>query len=317
MHNTPPIHLTFFDSFHDNAAKSVLMKWGEIAAMLSAPHATALSHKSLLPLFSPWRYKSVSDSTVSNGLTKDGKPLQHFSDTHVRRIESNLVEMTMMVLDFDGGSSIEQAKQAFRGVELVGYTTLNHQTEGKDKFRIAIPYTLPMPVERFPLYKDSITTWAIEHGADASTADIGRMFSLPAVRDEHRHLAQSWYPPGSPLDWHMFDSVRNALTTPSLTKAKPSARNTPANKLMPDQVLDTAGGLITVSDINRKISNVRCPFHNDQKPTEFVAVASNGTPYLICKRCGTVYMQRNQTDGIVEGLAKIRERKRIREGAKS
>jgi hypothetical protein len=28
-------------------------------------------------------------------------------------------------------------------------------------------------------------------------------------------------------------------------------------------------------------------------------------------------MQRNHTDGIVEGLAKIRERKRIREGGRS
>jgi hypothetical protein len=314
MHNDLPIHLTLFQSFHDNAAKSALMTWGEIASMLSAPHAAALSHKSLLPLFSPWRYKDAADPTVSNGLSKDGKPLRHFSNTHVRRLEANLVEMTMMVLDFDGGSSIEQAMQAFRGLELVGHTTLNHQAEGKDQFRIAMPYTSPMPVKQFPLYKEAIARWAIDHGADASTADIGRMFSLPAVSDERRHLAQSWYQPGAPVDWHMFDSVRKALTNQSLTKTTPSVGNASANKLMPDQVLDTSSGLITVRDINRKISNVRCPFHNDQKPTEFVAATSNGRPYLVCKKCGTVYMERIRNDGIVDGIARILAKKKQREG---
>lgn len=314
MHNNLPIHLTFFDSFHDNAAKSVLMSWGEIASMLSAPHATALSHKSMLPLFSPWRYKDVSDSTVSNGLTKESKPLHHFSDTHVRRIEANLLEMSMMVLDFDGGLTIEEAKQAFHGVESVGYTTYSHQTKGKDMFRLVMPYEKPMPVEQALLHKDEISEWAFAHGADKSTADIGRMFILPAVQEEHRHLAQSWYQAGELLDWDMFDSMLKPTSPRSFAKTGSLISQRTERRLMPDDVLETASGPVVVRDINRKISNVRCPFHHDAKPTEFVAVTNRCTPYLVCKKCGTVYMERKKDDGIAAGIARINAKKARRDG---
>jgi hypothetical protein len=309
MHNDLSLHITLFQSYDDNAAKSILMPWRDIAAMMSARHASAQSHKSLLPLFSPWRYKDVWDPTISNGRDSDGKPLRHFSDTHVRRIEPNVLEMTMLVLDFDGRVSIEEAKERFPDVELVGYTTLNHQVDGHDKFRIVMPYSSPLPIIEFSLYKEAIREWAFEHGTDKSTADVGRMFILPAVREEHRPLAQCWYQAGTLLDWHMFDSKRKRPAVSVTTNYVPSVRRPTEHKLLPNDVLDTASGPIVVSDINRKISNVRCPFHHDAKPTEFVAVTGRGTPYLVCKKCGTVYMERRVDDGIAAGIARIKARK--------
>lgn len=314
MHSTQPIGLTYFHEMADNQAKSTSQMWPEVAAMLSAPHASALSHKSNLPLFSPWVYKDVADPTVVLGDDANGKPLKSFSRTHVRRISANLVEMTMIVLDYDGGTPLDQLIEIFSKWTHVGYTTLNHREEGKDKARVALPLALPMPVADFLQLQAVFKAWAVDIGADPSTADIGRMFILPAVREEHRHLAQSWHHEGSLLDWRMFSEMPKPVAAPMPATATLLNSSGQARKLLPSDVLETANGHIFVRDITRKISNVRCPFHGDPAPSEFVNITKSGTPFLVCKKCGTVYMERATSDGIVDGIAKILAKKKLREG---
>jgi hypothetical protein len=299
----------------DNQAKSNSMTWPEIAAMLSAPHASALSHKSTLPLFSPWVYKAETDPTVVNGDDGKGKPLKFFSHTHVRRISENLVEMTMLVLDYDGGRPLNQLREIFGKWEYVGYTTLNHREEGKDKARIVLPLATSMSVADFEQLAEVIKAWATDLGADPSTADIGRMFILPAVREEQRHLAQSWHHEGEFLDWRMFSEMPKPVAPPTTpAAAKPLNSQGRSRNLLPGDVLETANGQIALRDITRKISNVRCPFHADPEPSEFVNITARGTPFLVCKRCGTVYMERAKSDGIVDGIAQILAKKKQREG---
>jgi hypothetical protein len=314
MHSNQPIGLTFFHAMADNQAKSSYQLWRDAAAMLSAPHASALSHKSNLPLFSPWVYKDASDPSVVNGNDSEGKPLKFFSRTHVRRISENLVRMTMLVLDYDGGRPLNQLRGIFNQWEHVGYTTLNHREEDKDKARIVLPLSTSMSVADFEQLAEVIKAWATDLGADPSTADIGRMFILPAVREEQRHLAQSWHHAGPFLDWRMFSDMPKPVATPTTAVTKP--RNSPGQlrKLLPVDVLETANGQIAVGDITHKISNVRCPFHTDPEPSEFVNITARGTPFLVCKKCGTVYMERAKGDGIVDGIAKILAKKKQREG---
>lgn len=314
MYSNQPIGITFFHAMADNQAKSSNLSWREIAAMLSASHASALSHKSNLPLFSPWVYKSVSDPTVVLGDDANGKPLKFFSRTHVRRVSENLVEMTMLVLDFDGGRPIIQLRELFDKWEHVFYTTLSHQIEGADKARVALPLAAPMPVADFLRLQEVIKPWAVDLGADPSTADIGRMFILPAVREEHRHLAQSWHHEGALLDWRMFSEMPKPVVAPTTVAAKPLNNRGQLRKLLPSDVLETANGHIVVQEIARKISNVRCPFHADPEPSEFVNITGRGTPFLVCKKCGTVYMERAKSDGLAEGIAKILAKKKQREG---
>lgn len=314
MHNTLPIGVTFFHQMADNQAKSTSLLWPEVAAMLSAPHASALSHKSNLPLFCPWVYKAATDPTVVNGDDGKGKPLKFFSRTHVRRIAENLVEMTMLVLDYDGGRPLNQLREIFNKWEHVAYTTLNHREEGKDKARIVLPLAASMPVADFDQLAEVIKAWATDFGADPSTADVGRMFILPAVREEHRHLAQSWHHEGVFLDWRMFSDMPKPVATPMTAAAKPLNSHGQLRKLLPSDVIETANGYITVCDITRKISNVRCPFHGDPEPSEFVNITGRGTPFLVCKKCGTVYMERAKSDGIADGIAKILAKKKQRAG---
>jgi hypothetical protein len=314
MNNSLQIGITLFHSMADNMAKSITRTWGEIAAMLSAPHASALSHKSNLPLFSPWVYKDVSDPTVTNGNDSEGKPLRFFSDTHVRRLSANLVGMTMLVLDYDGGRPIDQIRELFNKWEHVFYTTLGHQTEGIDKARVVLPLATSMPVADFVQLKEVIKAWATDFGADPSTADIGRMFILPAVSEENRHLALSWHREGSWLDWHMFREMPRPVIASSPVAAYPLGSHGLSRKLLPGDVLETVNCQIVVRDITRKINNVRCPFHADSTPSEFVNITKRGTPFLVCKKCGTVYMQRAQSDGIADGIAQIIMKKKQREG---
>jgi hypothetical protein len=315
MNSNLPIGITFFHAMADNQAKSTSQLWPEVAAMLSAPHASALSHKSNLPLFSPWVYKPATDPTVVNGDDGKGKPLKFFSSTHVRRISENLVEMTILVLDYDGGRPLNQLREIFNKWEHVAYTTLNHREEGKDKARIVLPLAASMPVADFKHLAEVIKAWATDLGADPSTADIGRMFIMPAVRKEDRHLAQSWHHEGEFLDWRMFSEMPTPVAPPTtLPAAKPLNSHGQLRKLLPDVVIETPNGHIVVRDITHKISNVRCPFHDDPEPSEFVNITGRGTPFLVCKKCGTVYMERAKSDGIADGIADILARKKLREG---
>jgi hypothetical protein len=314
MNSSLPIGITFFHQMADNQAKSSYLLWRDVAAMLSAPHASALSHKSNLPLFAPWVYKAASDPTVANGDDGKGKPLKSFSRTHVRRISENLVEMTMLVLDFDGGRPLNQLRETFKKWEHVAYTTLNHRQEGKDKARIALPLAASMPVADFEQLAEDIRRWVASLGADPSTADIGRMFILPAVREKDRHLAQSWQHAGSLLDWRMFCEMPKPVDARPPAVGMPLSSHSQMLKLLPGNVLETANGHVTVQDITRKISNVRCPFHADPEPSEFVNITKQGTPFLVCKKCGTVYMERVKNDGIAVGIAKILAKKKQREG---
>ncbi|MBV7539073.1 hypothetical protein KW842_25215 [Duganella sp. sic0402] len=309
------IAITFFDYMADNFAASTRKTWGEVVSQFTV-HSSALSHKTLLPLFSPWRYKEVSDPTVDNGLDKDGNSYKITSAYHVRRVSTNLVDLYMIVLDYDGNRSLEQIRELFKPWEHIVYTTLNHLVNGKVRARVVLLLATPMPFAVFNELQTQMQQWATDLGADSSTMDVNRIFILPAVRDEDRHNAQSWHNEGKPFDWHIFEAMPVPPKPQKSNPLSPTKMGQGQIKLRPDDVLSTASGPVMVRDINRKISNVLCPFHGDVVPKEFVAVTKAGTPYLVCKKCGTIYMERAKSDGIMEGIAKIAERKRLREGMK-
>lgn len=315
MKNFTTVVVTFFMEMMDNLASSNRHTWGEVVEQFTT-HSRALSHKTLLPLFSPWEYKGSSDPTVDNGLDKDGRPYKISSKDHVRRVSENLLELYMLVLDYDGNRSLEQIREQFKPWEHVVYTTLNHLIDGKVRVRVVILLETPMPVAVFNELQPQMKHWATDLGADPSTMDPNRIFILPAVRDEDRHNAQSWHNEGKAFDWHIFEDMPAPPKHQKSHPLSPTKIGQGQIKLRPDDVLNTASGPMMVRDINRKISNVMCPFHGDVIPKEFVAVTKAGTPYLVCKKCGTIYMERAKSDGIMEGIAKIAERKRLREGMK-
>ncbi|GAB3543431.1 hypothetical protein GCM10027343_16820 [Noviherbaspirillum agri] len=310
-----PVCITPFNEMADNAAKSVNITWGEFAHSLTAGHSIVSEDKTLLPLFNAWRYKDASDPSVDNGIHKNGIAVKIFSSTHVRRHAPNLVEMSMLVLDYDGMLPITEVNQRFGNYEYVCYTSINHLVEGLDKFRVVLPFSHPMPVADFKRLQLEMKQWAIDQQADESTCDIGRMFILPAIRVEHRSNAQALRNHGVLFDWRLFESMPKPDLRHISMRCREGGFQVRREKLAPEDVIETAGGIIAVREIDRKISYVRCPFHPDRRPSEFVDVTRAGTPYLVCKKCGTFYMERIQSDPIVDGIAKIKL-KRQAEGRK-
>lgn len=307
------IHYTNFNSVYDNVVKRALASWGELASMLVSGHPVVVGDKLALPSFSGWRYKSIDDPTVDHGTDKHGKPLKCFSETYVRRLKSNLVEMSMLVIDFDGGLPLDEVQKRFREYENICYTSVRHRHEDNDKGRVVLPFAEPMPKAEFMQRKSAIETW-IGHGvADDVTYEEGQVFLLPAVYEEYAEHARAWRNEGALLDWRMFESLPLPEAQPKTAKAAIKRSRQSEFRLLPHDVLETASGLIKVKDIDRKISKVLCPVpsHGDVNPTEFVAVFPNGRPYLVCKKCGTIKMWQPQGDGIAEGLAMIAERKRL------
>ncbi|MCK4165384.1 hypothetical protein HFK89_23780 [Ralstonia pseudosolanacearum] len=307
-----PVRLSLFDCVGDNLVKPLDTTWGQFAQSLVTGHNVTEEHKLSLPCFSAWRYKDITDPTIDHGTDKHGKALKRFSTTHTRRIQSNLVELSMLVLDFDGKLPISEAQSKFAEYEHVGYTSLNHRVDGQDRFRIGIPFATPMPVADFLRLSSAIAHWletVRAVGVDDSTLKIGQVFILPAVCAEHRSLAHAWRNEGALLDWRLFESISVPTKSAAAYNCAPSAASGVPLQLLPDDILQTSEGPIVVKNIDRKISRVLCPFHADAKPSEFVAVSKWGSPYLVCRRCGTIRM--TEEDPIISGLKKIAERKRL------
>ncbi|KVM48923.1 hypothetical protein WJ58_26160 [Burkholderia ubonensis] len=313
------INYSYFDNIYDNKVKPVRASWHDFADTLVAGHPLVSEDKLSLPSFSAWRYKDIGDPTIDHGTDpKTGKPLKRFSATHVRRLKSNLVDTSMLVIDFDGGMAIDAVQSRFGEYEYVCSTSLRHRFEDKDRFRVVMPFITPMPRDAFQRLYPALKKWINDDGryvADEATYAMGQVFVLPAVHEDNVAKARAWRNEGKLLDWRVFESSAPPVAEGRASGAGAARKHEGGNRLLPDAVLDSEPGPIVVREIDRKISKVRCPFHPDPNPTEFVAVSEGGLPYLVCKKCGTIYMERPNDDGIASGLRRIAERKRARAAA--
>jgi hypothetical protein len=61
----------------------------------------------------------------------------------VRRCKNNVVGLWGIILDYDGGATVEQAITQLTGLEYVLYTTFRHSPE-LNKFRVVIPFSRPL-----------------------------------------------------------------------------------------------------------------------------------------------------------------------------
>ena len=316
-----PVAFSTFCNLTDNVVKLCNSLWIDLILILTV-HLTALEDKAFLPVFNGWRYKEKGDPTENLGTHKDGKPVRYFSPMGVRRIQENLIEMTMLILDFDGKMLLSEVQAVFGEYEYICYTSLNHQVPNEekqepavDKFRVVLPFFSPMSVAKFNELKAAMQYW-IDGGspqlADPKSFSINQVFLLPAVREEYAANAVAWRNEGKLLDWTMFEDIKKSMPAKTAIQYGASGSKPSKKVLEPDDVLATKNGCVMVRDINQKISHVRCPFHADRNPSEFAGITSNGMPFLQCKNCGRIYMERTKSDSIIDSIAKLKEKNRLR-----
>lgn len=223
------------------------------------------------------------------------------------RRQDNVRALHILVLDFDDGMSVEDAKLHFKAYRHIGYTSFNHQYDKQgdgttvDKFRILLPLKEPCLLKDWMEVRHNVVTFA--PGVDMASVRLHQPFAVPLRRSGSPY--ELWSSEGEELDWTTWERSEHKGHEYSL--ANPSQRS--EHKLDADFVLETKNGNIRFGDVDGMISGVKCPLHDDKQPSEFANKSANGNVFLYCKKCGTIYMESaraHSLDPIAQFVAKHR-----------
>lgn len=100
------------------------------------------------------------------------------------RKQANVVSVSALVLDYDGGATIERASELWADYAHVLHTSYSH-APGRDKFRVILPYT-PALWAVSPDLAANAWRWANQRAAgtiDRACSDLSRMWYLPSAPD--------------------------------------------------------------------------------------------------------------------------------------
>ncbi|MCP3867573.1 MAG: hypothetical protein GY703_05655, partial [Gammaproteobacteria bacterium] len=234
-------------------------------------------------------------------------------DMFAKRRQVNLIENDLLILDYDGGITLDQVKQRFQPYEYVYYTSYRHLHDGEtEKFRLILPLKTPIPtwrrynehgiaVEGGDWYQILDALKALAGPCDPKSFDPNQMYLMPSAPETRIELSQSGHNKGDWLDWTKFERIPfNKLDSDSSIAHGGGLVATSTDHLLPDQVLNTAKGPIKVSDVEGRISGVLCPFHADKKGSEFVRkVEDTGNIFLYCSTCQRKYYMRSTFSPVV------------------
>lgn len=175
------INLTVFQHTRDNnAGNSIEVDWIDLVDLLSK-HDPREDKDGMM--FNGWKFVSK----LEEGFT--------------RRCGDNCEYTTLLILDYDGGMTIGQAKRQFIDYTYTAYTSYSHRTEkkkGADCFRIVFPLIQPCPIEDFRKRKSAIKMFAGD--CDCSSSDISRGFFLPSCSQFNIGMARTWSNVGKMLN---------------------------------------------------------------------------------------------------------------------
>ncbi len=245
------------------------------------------------------------------------------------RWTANISHFGAILLDIESGATAEDIDTTFSAFEFIRYPSISMQP-GKPRWRVILFLEEPVSLatgQNLMFQADSMLPALVEGKRmlciDKSNADIGRLMYGPQWFADHPLQWESL------IHWN-HGQLLNAADAFGLTpsrvaevyariaafdkapkgrQAPASSRSTPRNAtaasaaltingkdyLDPDGYLDLSNGQsVLVSAIDGHIPNVICPFHTDNKGSEFVKVNGEGTPYLRCGNCGTIWMWREK-----------------------
>lgn len=233
-----------------------------------------------------------SEHTVFDG---DKTKKSHFNGCHFHtpdRRQANVEAMHLLVLDYDDGLPIDQAKELFSEYEHIGYTSYNHQVSknGKqpvDKYRLIFPLVTPCQMNDWMEIRHNVAAFAPE--VDMASVRLHQPFAIPLVRTGGEKT--QWHNKGKWLDVSGWE--RQELTD-AFGKFTANPINRSEHILKADDVIRTKSGTIRVGDVTEHVTSVYCPFHDDKSPGEFINKSDDGNIYLSCKHCGTIRMEEDK-----------------------
>lgn len=295
------IHINLFNSIKDNRVKPMETTWENIVGLLTSNHEIN-DDKLNLKLFNCVKYKNLDEvSNDSNNWSMD----EYSGISYVNRRQVNIVENDVLILDYDGGPTLDEIIKRFSKYEFVYYTSYRHLYDGKtEKFRILLPFLSPIPswkeFNKFNICTDYGEWYQIIESlkefsgpCDPTSFNPNTIYNIPSVPESRTSLCRSGHNKGELLDWREFERI-------PFKKSESNNFNFNDFKLKsnqylePNQILETTHGPTVVSEVTGLINGVKCPFHNDKKGSEFVRkVETSGNIFLHCNTCDKNYYMKN------------------------
>lgn len=205
--------------------------------------------------------------------------------------------MSGLILDYDDGMLLEDAIDRFSEYEYLLYTSYNHQrvkTEGVapvDKFRIIIPFVMPVTFEEWSGINDHVETLAPK--VDPASKKFVQCFAFPCSHPDNQDNMMMMRNKGSFLDWRLFEKNKDTYTPNAGTAQVKYASD---NVLMPDDIIRIkGGGSVRVEDVDKRYQ-CYCPFHNDKNPGAFISRSEKMNVFLHCNKCGTAFMKNDHAN---------------------
>jgi hypothetical protein len=127
------------------------------------------------------------------------------------RLQDNVIELSLLVLDYDHHASFEDDLRPWRalGCSFAAYTTHSHRRTTKsnpgaeERFRVVVPLAVPIPADRFP----ALWQWAARKSGDkvdVQAQDASRMYYTPVITSPNAPY-QVDIVEGEPFDWRSLD----------------------------------------------------------------------------------------------------------------
>jgi hypothetical protein len=281
----------------DNCVVAHETTWDTFRDVILSGHVVA-DDRLAVKLFNACEYKTPES------LAGDPKLVVYDGDTdrtYTRRLKENVLTVTMLILDYDGGMSLNDAREKFKAYEYVGYTSFRHlKDKGVEKFRLVFPLATPVPaVGKFTDCDDLIegADWyelgealkEFSGACDPASFRCNQFYYLPIAPKSRVEAAQVWFNSGIVLDWSSWRrSPQQKYVSPSGQDASLDRRST-NRRLHPNQLLESHSGTFRVRDVAHRVEGVWCPFHDDKNGSEFVDRVKNGGVYIFCRRCNETF----------------------------
>jgi len=282
----------------DNRVVPLETTWEVFRDFILQGHVQVASEdRSAVKLFNASEYKSVESlDGIPGALVYEDDP----DKIYTRRLKENVLAVTALILDYDGGMSIQDARERFKNYEYVGYTSFRHlKAKGVEKFRLVFPLASPIPAAGIFTDCDDLIAGSVWHeltdalktfagDCDPASFRCNQFFYLPITTESRATTAVAWENSGAVLDWSSWKRTSPQKYKTHAASASEDRRSTD-HHLGPNQVLRSRSGSFRVRDVIGRIEGVWCPYHNDKHGSEFVKRIPTGDIFLYCRRCDKTY----------------------------
>lgn len=210
---------------------------------------------------------------------KDGKLFSPAVFRPAYRLQVNVTELSLLVLDYDHHASFEDDLRPWRalGCSFAAYTTHSHRRttksnpEAEERFRVVIPLAVPISAEKYP----ALWQWAARisgNKVDAQAQDASRMYYTPAIASSDAPY-QSYIGEGKLIDWRALDLESSTHTKQSAG----STNETHSFEFHEDRHTELCQRLVALAKRNSRGNyDAQCLAHNGKGKTALAYFPDSG-----------------------------------------